>query len=147
MSSPTGALLRLVTTSAVSYFVPPLLVQGALAILYRAFPRLQPDAKHARFAHHAILWIYAAYIVLSAYTELPQNYYQVLDIAPPPEDILGGVADKWKDTVLRPRWLSLARTYHPDKQGGSEEAHAIFRHLQKANEILKNDLLRRAYEK
>ena len=147
MSSPASTLLRLVTTSAVSYFIPPLLVQGALAILYRAFPRLQPDAKHARFAHHTILWIYAAYIVLSAYTELPQNYYHLLGIAPPPESPLGGVADKWKDTVLRPRWLSLARTYHPDKQGGSEEAHALFRHLQRANELLKSDLFRRAYEK
>lgn len=147
MSSPTSALLRLVTTSAVSYFVPPLLVQGALSLLYRAFPRLQPNAKHARLAHHAILWIYAAYIVLSAYTELPQNYYGISDIAPPPDSPLGGAIDKWKDTILRPRWLSLVRTYHPDKQGGSEEAHVLFRRLQRANEILKNDLLRRAYEK
>lgn len=147
MSSSTGALLRLVTTSAVSYFVPPLLVQGALAVLYRVFTRVQPDAKHARFVHHAILWIYAAYIVLSAYSELPVNYYDLLGVSPPAATLPGGAIDKWKDTILRPRWLSIARTYHPDKQGGSEEAHAIFRQLQRANEVLKNDLLRRAYEK
>lgn len=147
MSSSTGALLRLVTTSAVSYFIPPLLVQGALSILYRAFPRLPPDAKHARLVHHAILWIYAAYIVLSAYTELPVNYYTLLGIAPPPSNPFGASVDKWKDTVLRPRWLSLVRTYHPDKQGGSEEAQVVFRHLQRANEVLKIDLLRHAYEK
>ena len=145
MSSPTGTLLRLVTTSAVSYFVPPLLIQGALSILYRVFPRLQPDQKHARFVHYAILWTYAAYIVLSAYTELPVNYYDLLGLTPPSNTTSG--AEKWKETTLRPRWLSLARTYHPDKQGGSEEAHTIFRQLQRANEVLKTDLLRTAYEK
>lgn len=145
MSSPTGALLRLVTTSAVSYFVPPLLVQGALSILYRVFPRLQPDPKHARFVHYAILWIYAGYIVLSAYTELPVTYYDLLGLTPPPHTPNG--AERWKDTALRPKWLSLVRAYHPDKNGGSEEAHAIFRQLQRANEVLKTDLLRNAYEK
>lgn len=147
MTSSTGALLRLVTTSAISYFVPPLLVQGALAVLYRAFPRLQPDAKHARIVHHAILWIYAGYIVLSAYSELPTNYYNLLGVTPPAPTLVGGSVDKWKDTILRPRWLSIARRHHPDKQGGTEEAHAVFRQLQRANEVLKTDLLRRAYEK
>lgn len=148
MSSPTGALLRLVTTSAVSYFIPPLLVQGALTVLYRIFPRIQPNAKHARAVHHAILWIYAVYIVLSAYSELPVNYYDLLGIIPPSETTSSsGGTDRWKESILRPRWLSLARTYHPDKQGGSEGAHAIFRQLQRANEVLKHDLMRRAYEK
>lgn len=144
-SSSTSALLRLVTTSAVSYFVPPLLVQGALSVLYRVFPRLRRDPKHARIVHTAILWIYAGYIVLSAYAELPVTYYDLLGLMPPPE--APAAVERWKDTVLRPRWLSLARTYHPDKQGGSEEAHAVFRQLQRANEVLKNDLWRHAYNK
>jgi curved DNA-binding protein CbpA len=90
--------------------------------------------------------MYAAYVVLSSYVDLPISYYDLLGINPPLGASSDGV-DRWRDTVLRSRWLSLVRVYHPDKSGGSEEAHALFRGLQQANEVLKTDLLRHAYER
>lgn len=145
MNSPTAAIVRLICASAFSYFLPPLLVRGALSVVYRTIPSLQPSPKHARFVHYAIIWIYTSYLVLSSYTGLPATYYDVLVLVPPACN--AAAAEAWKETVLRPQWLSMVRVYHPDKMGGSEHAHSIFRELQVANEVLKNDVLRRAYDR
>jgi preprotein translocase subunit Sec63 len=98
-------------------------------------PRTQRNIENI---HSAVVALYAAYSLGSAgYTVLNTlNYCRLL-----------GIQHDANPGQLRQRWISLARLYHPDKLGGSEEAQEHFRLLQKANEVLKNDTLRKAYER
>lgn len=148
------ALLRLLGGSLASYILPSFLVRLVLTLFYRATGgRVQPRPSHAILAHSLVVLSYIAYTLHTTYSQLPVNVYDLLDVVTPAEH--GGLdtgsppspVDSWKDTVLRPRWLSLVKTYHPDKLGGTEAAQEYFRRLQGANEILKNDTLRTVYHK
>lgn len=152
MAPSTHPILQLVTASAVSHFLPPLIVRTILNLAYARTP-LRPDPRHARWLHYLVVSVYILYTVWSSYVRLPVDYYDLLGVAVP---LSSGTAagattatavDAWKESVLRPRWLSLVKAYHPDKLGGSEAAQAYFRTLQRANEVLKTDQLRTAYER
>ena len=134
--------LQLVFNSALAYFVPPLLIRFALSCLYRLFPRLRRSPQHAQLAHSAIVLLYITYTITTCYAGLPTNYYDLLGVTP-----VTGDPAIWKDTILRPRWLTIVKVYHPDKVGGSAEAQEYFRQLQNANEVLKTDSHRQAYER
>ena len=139
---PQSALLQLFITSAVSYLLPSLLVRSLLSFVYRLFPGLPRTPQHARLAYFTIVGLYIAYTLISSYLSLPLNYYDLLAVSRVSADY-----NAWKDSTLRPRWLALVKVYHPDKVGGSDDAQEKFRHLQRANEVLKDDALRTAYER
>ena len=117
-----------------SALLPAIIARSVLSAL--KLPRTQANIENI---HSAVVALYAAYSLGSTgYTVLnTPNYYRLL-----------GIGHHNASTgQLRQRWIALARLYHPDKLGGSEEAQEHFRRLQKANEILKSDALKKAYER
>ena len=141
----SSAWISALSSIALAYVVPPLLVRSALAAFYRCFPAVKPAYSHTRIAHTALVSLFLCYSLFSTYLNLPPNFYDLLGV--PAFLPTYYTHEAWKETVLRPRWLSLVRAYHPDKLGGSEEAQAYFRTLQQANEVVKSEQMRIAYEK
>lgn len=142
-SSPWTASLFSI---ALTWAGPPLLVRTLLAIFYRAFPAVRPAPSHQRTTHTALVCLFLLYSILSTFRGLPINFYDLLGVPVPLLSTTLGIKT-WRETVLRPRWLPLVKAFHPDKLGGSEAAQAYFRKLQRANEVLKSDSLRSAYDK
>lgn len=145
-SSSSSPWIASLSSIAFSWLVPPLLVRTLLAIVYRAAPSIRPRPSHPQIAHAVLVCAFLLYSIFSTYSSLPVNFYDLLSVPIPPSTS-GASYNAWKETILRPRYLSLVRLYHPDKLGGSEEAQIYFRGLQKANEVLKSDSLRPIYEK
>lgn len=141
----TSPWISTLSSLALSYAAPTLLVRTVLGAVYRCFPGFKPAPSHSRNAHAILVSLFLCYSLLSTFLGLPVNFYSLLGVSAFNPSLHSHEA--WKETVLRPRWLSLARAYHPDKLGGSDEAQAYFRSLQQAAEVLKADHLRIAYEK
>ena len=161
-NASSSPLLSLVLTSATAHIIPAILVRISLSVFYRLFPKKQPRPEHAKRVHAFIVLAYVAYTIISHSLAIREdNYYALLGLetAAPNNHVAlivggqtdpslaSGLAQSWKDTTLRQRWLALVRRFHPDKLGGHPDAVAYFRKLQVAHETLKTDGARRIYER
>lgn len=121
--------------------IPGFLSSRLQRITYKAFPSYRPSSpaqasKHAKVAYVLIVCIYLIYTLVNSYRTVlfdDPNPYHVLDMPVYRSAHLQGEA--W-DALLKEQWRFLARTNHPDKSNGSEEASIGFVKLRLAYEIL-----------
>ncbi|KAI8611285.1 hypothetical protein BC830DRAFT_1141818 [Chytriomyces sp. MP71] len=120
-------LPRVATNWIMQYFVTPTFFKG-----------LHPnDPRHRRnwcLTFTAVVVGYLAYTVVQVERDLPANFYALFGLTP----------STFNTKVLKANYRSLSLAFHPDKNPGFHEKYILIR---KAYDVLKDPLLKSAYDK
>jgi hypothetical protein len=121
--------------------LPNLITRILLIFLTRLYilPAPQSQLTHVvsyRVVFALVVFSYLLYTLITAFLSTPQNYYQQLGVMPSVDD-----------TALRAAYRFWVRKNHPDKRGGAPDAAEAFRKVQEGFEVLKDPVLRFAYDR
>eukprot|EP01035_Chromulina_nebulosa_P068773 gene68773-94247_t len=76
--------------------------------------------------------------------EMCGSYYKILDVDK--STINDQLDDSTRKKLLKKAYRKLSLTVHPDKHGGSSEAHIAFEKIQDAYDCLSDDTCRESYD-
>lgn len=121
-------------------YLPDLATRQVLSVIYQVWQKTPPPRRSPgyirqyRYVYAAVVLCYLTYNFVDASSGLGKNFYELL-----------GVSPRSDEGALKAAFRAFARKNHPDRIG--PEGEAVFIKVRDAFEVLKDPVVRFAYDR